>query len=280
MNCYGETVLYWKIKELEETAWSGVLSFQKNGENTGRVLFSGGHISWAEGSGQKDNLFKALVEIAQIGKEDLLFAESVFQEKKGKSDFVGILEEYGLVPFWTLRECLRIHINSALMTLFSDETLEFFDNPQLKISASKHVFTLEELVSARTLAEVKSFNFSSIPGLEFIEVRTHNDGAVMRWPDTTTIDNKIDDFWSFEKRFRSKLEDHLDFPEMHSYHFSHAVYLHIPIPDFYRTSLFIRISPSVSFEEAAALSVNYSTLIVMQISNTVIPLKSVTEGAP
>ncbi|MBN2722518.1 MAG: hypothetical protein JXR95_00435 [Deltaproteobacteria bacterium] len=277
MSCYSETIGYWKIKELEENQWSGGVVFL-NGENqAGRILFSEGLISWADSVTQTENLFTALQSLAQVGKEDILFAESLFQEKKGKSNFVNILESSGLVAFWTLRECLRVHINSAVKDLLCNSDLKIVENENLKISASKHVYTLDELELAQSFSETSGFDYGKISGVDYIEVRTRLDGIIMKWPEEAPYDETIDIISGVRDYIDSEKSDYIEVPFLTTFHYRHGVYIHSILPDIYGTSLFSRLGTVQDINSVIQAFKKFPTYIIMQLSNTTIPIRTMAD---
>ncbi|MDA3862783.1 MAG: hypothetical protein PF689_02835 [Deltaproteobacteria bacterium] len=86
---FKDSILYYNLKEFEESSWSGSLLFlNKKKQSKGTIIFSKGLISWASFQNQRETLFSSMKFFANIEKKDILFAETMYKSENKKTNFL------------------------------------------------------------------------------------------------------------------------------------------------------------------------------------------------
>lgn len=239
MSIFQSSLLYWRLREYEDSRFTGTLLFFDGPIQTGRMFLHHGRISWAEAVGQEHTLLSALQAKAGIEKEHILFARS-YQQQQGSTNIVTLMEQTGLAGFWMLRECMRLHLLSALERFTETEDIEIEEQPGNTISPGVLLYTLDELNFAEKLLAPDIPQLLGSPGLEVVEVLMKNLGQVYHWPPDRPLH---DDFLEIGVNwYRNRPENVLP-PQMVSIFQPHSTYWVRFFGDAYETILVASFLP-------------------------------------
>ena len=180
MSIFPNSLLYWRLREYEDSRFTGVLLFFDGPIQIGRMLFHSGRISWAEAAGQEHTLLSALQAKAGIEKEHILFARSYQQQ--GSTNIVTLMEQTGLAGFWMLRECMRLHLLSAVERFASCGDVDIDEQQGATVSPGVLLYTIDELTFAEKLLASDIPQLLGSPGLEAVQVLMKKLGKVYHWP--------------------------------------------------------------------------------------------------
>jgi hypothetical protein len=264
-----DSVLYWRLKELEKENWSGTVFFVKEKKAIGRIFLNKGYISWADATGQKISLVAALHKLADINKDDLNFAQTMYKDQKGKASFVSIMEDIGLVGFWTLRECLRIQIHSAI-DWYSEENCNFVEKADKIASPSTHNFTLDELFLTINLENEIDKNFlrDNTDIIKGFHVYGNNESIFKK----SSVDYIVNDnakilFDNLAKSTLSEKND-LEIPPVVCFDFDSGVLLFKRLKDIFETTVVLEINPNTEFQKIMEFLSYYPTLLLTLFEKT------------
>jgi hypothetical protein len=269
-----DSILYWKLKEFEEIKWSGSIYFMDSKSVIGILFLNNGYISWAQAKGQKETLFSAMQHLAQIDRDDILFADSVYKEQASETNFVSVLEESGLISFWTLRECMRVQIFNALSLVGSIPDLEFKENSSKIAKASEHKFTIDELSYSSNIFDKNIGQMALLGDIGSIEVHTREKGVVIRWSEKETEDKLFPSLALIHQNNMKNFDDYA--PDVTTYKYPHGSYAVKSLSDIFETTIMVFVKEGSSICEIADFIAKYPTIIIMQIADSTIPIVSMT----
>ncbi len=269
MSVFSSSLFYWRLREHEDSHWTGTLKILRNESPIGRILLHEGKISWAEAAGQKHTLFTALQALAGVGKEDILFIKTVYQEHGGQTNIVTLMEKTGLASFWTLRECMRLHILSALTVFSMDETVEIEEHPENPASPSVLLFTVDELTYADKLLDPTIPPLLKSPGLEVVQVQMKKLGVVYQWPPERHMH---DDFLDVGITWYRNRPDAVLPPQMLSVFQPHSTFWVRFFSDAYETILVVAFLPGQDLKPVVDVLWHAPTRFLLELEVETAPL--------
>ncbi|MGM0595512.1 MAG: hypothetical protein ACQES9_00580 [Myxococcota bacterium] len=268
---FKDSILYYKLKELEESSWSGTLLFMdKEKEVKGTVIFSEGLISWASSSNQKETLFTSMKYFANIEKKDILFAETMYKSERKKTNFLEIVEKSGLMPFWMLRECLRIQIYNALADLAVNPVLDIIKNSNKVVHSVEHLFKIDEIEYAAYFNQKKIKDIHSFEQVEFIQASTLGEGTIYRWPEKSGVDSVGQPLVKLHNALQRRMKTSLVQPIINIYVYNYNYYFVTCLHDVFGTIILIKTDLEIKLETMMKYLSNYRSLIMAQLSEDII----------
>ncbi len=142
----GNPSLLCRLKEAEDTSWSGIIKVLKDDEQVGIVVMYIGKLAWATSTKQIENFGSFLEKIGMIPKER---QKEIFDQclAVGKTRELGeLFEKTGLISRETLRTCLEKQIQEALQSLTGIENV-VIRNTDCEINANVDLlFHLSEVL--------------------------------------------------------------------------------------------------------------------------------------
>lgn len=270
-----EMFLYWKLKELEELRWSGALYFVEQQTVTGRLFLNGGYLSWAEAAGQTMSLFSAMQSFAQVDRDDILFADSMYKEQGENKNFVEVLENSGLVSFWTLRECMRAHIYAAVEKIGEKPGVQIIEDDSKVAQASQHVFTIDELEYAVPYSQALPKPLLGAEPTDVVEVRLRTRGLILRYPEGAEEDKIAEEVAQAHRACLANFEDFI--PTLLYYRYPDMTYMAMELLDVYRTTIVLGTSKGSALDRLATSLATTPTALVMHIAESTIPLLNMND---
>jgi len=269
MTVFSSSLFYWRLREFEDSRFTGSLQLSSVGASIGRIFLHEGRISWAEAPGQEHTLFSALQALAGVGKEDILFIKTVYQEHQGRTNIVTLMEKTGLANFWVLRECMRLHLLSEVNVFSVQDNLEIFESEGNIASPSVLQFTLDELSFADKLLDPTIPPLLKSPGLEVVQVQMKKLGTVYQWPaDRPTHD----DFLEIGISWYRNRPDTVFPPQMVSIFQPHSTYWVRFFADAYETILIVAFTPGQDLKPVVDVLWHAPTRFLLELEKETTPL--------
>ncbi len=268
MSTFPSSLLYWRLREYEDARFTGGLLFFDGPVQIGRMLFHAGRISWAEATGQEHTLLSALQAKAGIGKEDILFARS-YQQQQGSTNIVTLMEKTGLAGFWMLRECMRLHLLSAVERFVEIEDVDIVEQAGAIASPGVLFYTLDELTFAEKLLDPDIPRLLESPGLEVVQVQMRKLGKVYHWPADRPLH---DDFLDVGVAWYRSRPDNVLPPQMVSIFQPHSTYWVRFFGDAYETILVAAFLPGQDLKPVVDVLWHAPTHFLLQLEAETKPL--------
>ncbi len=269
MTAFSSSLFYWRLREYEDSKYTGSLQLTAGGQTAGRIFLHDGRISWAEAAGQEHSLFSALQTLAGVGKEDILFIKTVYQEHQGKTNIVTLMEKTGLANFWVLRECMRLHLLAAVNVFADLEGIEITENEGNLASPSVLLFTVDELPFADKLLDPTIPPLLKSPGLEVVQVQMRKLGTVYQWPPDRPLH---DDFLEIGIAWYRNRPDTVFPPQMVSIFQPHSTYWVRFFADAYETILIVAFTPGQDLKPVVDVLWHAPTRFVLELESECTPL--------
>jgi hypothetical protein len=108
------------LRRAAEANWSGLLRVERADEQTGAIVLREGRIAWTVYKEQQEDLGTFLYRLGKLTREQLNEVQERYLAM-GKTKKLGaLLEESGMLSRPVLRQCLLLHMRSALFKMISD----------------------------------------------------------------------------------------------------------------------------------------------------------------